>query len=272
MVNKNTISLIDADSLVYSSSKETIEESISIIDEKILNILKETNCEYFCLFISKGKYFRHEISKQTYKQNRGKYGTPLLWLKTLKSYIQDKYKANSMNLVEADDLISYWYWKTEFKPILCAIDKDLINSIPGRHFNYTYKLGEKDNPDSLIKGSWIDVSIEDCKQFQLYQLIYGDSTDCVSGLKGNGPAFFKSIQSNLKHVSDILYYYIALYGDSEGIYQFQLNYRLLTLLSTDEDYIREIGELPQLPNILKSEDYLPTTENTTTGLIIDGLF
>ena len=39
------------------------------------------------------------------------------------------------------------------------------------------------------------------------------------------------------------------YDISQGIYNFQKNYRLLHLLDTDEDFMREIGTIPEMPKI-----------------------
>lgn len=148
------LALIDADSLLYFSSKETLEESIKIIEEKIYNILIKTDCDYYCLFLSPKTTFRHNIYPE-YKANRRKYKSPLKWVKVLREYLIEKYDAQSMPNVEADDLVAYYYtnrlykckdsiWKTfvlqkdklngleyeELVPIICSVDKDLLNSIP----------------------------------------------------------------------------------------------------------------------------------------------
>ena len=151
------IALIDADGLTYQSSKETLEESISILNEKIQNIFDKTECTHYVMFISKGKYFRNSIDP-TYKGNRGK--TNLKWVKTLKSYLEENWNAQWMENVEADDLCAYWmnnsiyyakftnshsdsHWMfcdkefvkaanefEEVKKVLCAVDKDLLKSTP----------------------------------------------------------------------------------------------------------------------------------------------
>ena len=72
------LSLIDSDGLIYHSSRNTLEESILTLNEKIQNIYEKTQCTHAAFFISKGKYFRHEISNGTYKSNRNKYTSPFL--------------------------------------------------------------------------------------------------------------------------------------------------------------------------------------------------
>jgi hypothetical protein len=49
----------------------------------------------------------------------------------------------------------------------------------------------------------------------------------------------------------ILSKYLNKYGQSQGIYEFQKNYRLLHMLDCDEDFMREIGKLPEFPKIIE---------------------
>lgn len=175
--------LIDSDGLLYHSSRETLNESIEVLNAKIQNIYEKTGATHSCFFISKGKYFRHTVSND-YKQSRGKYPTKLLWLKTLKSYLEDNYQASHMYLVEADDLVAYWYQNIKDvvniikgiqfdKIILISADKDLLLSIEGKHFNYTYKLEDKSDINSIIKGWWVTTTEEEARQFSHYQMIVG---------------------------------------------------------------------------------------------------
>ena len=48
--------------------------------------------------------------------------------------------------------------------------------------------------------------------------------------------------------TNIMEEYLLHYGISQGIYEFQKNYRLLHLLDCDEDFLREVGYVPTLPN------------------------
>ncbi|NLI41609.1 MAG: hypothetical protein GX421_10595 [Caldisericales bacterium] len=276
------LAIIDGDALTYHSSKDSIHESIEIIDEKIQNIFIQTGATHYVLFISNSPYFRHKISPD-YKSNRNKYKSPLKWLKTLKKYLIEQWGAQSMDLVESDDLCAYWMNKDlciaddgkieprevfvdaldycavenlpqfEFESIekvLCAVDKDLLQSIPGKHFNYTYKLGGKYNPNSVIKGWWVETSEAESDDFKRMQVVVGDVTDGVSGLKDKGIKFYEKISKEIKpSYGELLQLYCVEYGQAQGIFEFQKNYRLLHLLDTDEDFYREIGELPELPEI-----------------------
>ena len=301
--------LIDADSLCFQSSKETLEESIFVLNEKIQNIYEKTQCTHAAFFISKGKYFRHNIDP-LYKSSRSKHTSALKYLKTLKSYLEEEYQANWMEDVEADDLIAYWYNSdlciTEdlklielrttlesalnychqgklpkfnfesFEKIICSPDKDLLQSIEGKHFNYTYKLENKSNSESIIKGCWVDnLEIKPYdEQFLWYQMLTGDNADGISGLHGVGPVTANAIIENaIKENSylpeGILSQYITHHRNvPKAIFEFQKNYRLLHLLSTNLDFEREIGKLPQLPKIIE----LNKTTTINNNNEIDELF
>ena len=290
--------LVDSDGLLYHSSRDSIEESLLTIDEKINNILVKTEATHYALFISQGKYFRHLLFPE-YKQNRKSYPTQLKWIKTLKQYLVEKYNAMSMNGVEADDLINYWYNKdlhiaddgkiepkevfdaTLPRPILftyepievivASPDKDILQSLPSKgkgHFNYTYRVTDeakaksKENPnyqfteDDIVKGWWVETSnlTGQCEIFKATQLLMGDATDGVKGLDKVGPVGASKILSTCQDNMDFLIptvfnEYVSRLGISKGVFEFQKNYRLLHLLDCDEDFIREIRELPQLPHI-----------------------
>lgn len=279
-MNKNLV-LIDADSLAYVCGyTETIEDAINKTDERIDNIISNTNADYISLFISKGKYFRHDIFPE-YKGNRK--GSPPKFMKTIKSYLEDKYKANFMKDVEADDLVNYWMNKKlvtfnngsfedfglkddefllehkisnfELNTIMSAIDKDLLNSIPGKHWNFTFKKEDRTKEDSpIIKGWLVETGLSESKVFQFRQLIIGDSGDNIKGVESKGKSYaenlFPSYSSDETMFTLALSAYIAKYGNSNGVYEFQKNYRLLHMLDCDEDFMREVGEVPKFPNII----------------------
>ena len=274
----NKLCLIDGDGLLYQSSKETLQESILILDEKINNIFEKTEAIHYVIFISNTPYFRHKISPD-YKSGRSKYTSPLKWLKTLKKYLIEGWGAQSMNLVEADDLISYWhnqdlvysnlyansdemginYRNTgfvqkleEIDKIVCSPDKDLLQSVVGKNFNYTYKLEDKTKPESLVKGWWVETSVEDASFFIWEQMIMNDNSDGIKGIYGKGKAWCDKnfAGKSLKEVQHLVFdEYIKEYGTEQGIHNFQKNFKLLHLLSSDEDFIREVGVLPTFPEI-----------------------
>lgn len=285
-MSKEKLVIIDADSLCYTSSRDTLEESIVVLNEKIQNIYDKTEATHSIFLISKGRYFRHDVFP-AYKQNRGKYTSTLRFIKTLKSYLEENYNAYWMKGAEADD-IAAWLMNQlicsdtirietkgtfesincilqekgnspiEFSQIDCvlaAVDKDLLKSIVGTHFNYSYALEDKTNPESVIKGWWVTTSNTDVETFTWTQMLMGDATDGITGIPGIGVKGAEKILFELGLSSAppqlpeyILSRYISHYRSvSQGIYEFQKNYRLLHLLNSDQDFIQEIGELPTFP-------------------------
>jgi len=272
MSNKN-ITLIDADFLCYIGGKDdTLSDILEKVDYKIDSILKETGADFYVLFTSKGKYFRHNLKdkqedKGSYKANRTYKGQE--YSKTIKEYLIAKYDAQYKLMSEADDLVAYWivrnlylnelpnkYIIDNFVPeskevikstlcnnILVSCDKDLLQSISGKHLNPNKKVA----PDTWDMV-WIETSMEDSELFVKSQIIIGDASDGVPGLYRKGEAFWrKLIAESTPRWGDILNLYINDFGDAQGIYEFQKNYRLLHLLRTDVDWLREVGSLPTLP-------------------------
>lgn len=274
MNEEKVLVLIDADGLIYQSSKEDFLESVAILDEKIQNILEKTNADFYSVFISLGGYFRHRVDP-TYKVRRRSYPSKLLWTKSLKNYLIEKYNAVAGKDVEADDLVAYFFNMplyegvpnfdvvanghtisidtadiinpTKLKIVLASPDKDLLFSIPGKHFNYSYTLQDKEDLESLIKGWWVDTSEAMADEFLRSQMVIGDAADGVSGLSGKGSAFWKKLSKDvIPSWGEILQLYIDHHGNvATGIYEYQKNYRLLKLLDCPSDFLREVGYMPE---------------------------
>lgn len=270
---ENKLILVDADSLCFQSSRETLQESIQIMDEKIQNMYDKTEATHAAFFITSGDSFRKAITP-SYKANRGKYQNKLKFLRSLKSYLIEEYAANSMKNVEADDLVAFWNLKVipygdhlelypdslfnrETKRIICSPDKDILQRIAGTHFNYSYK--DEDN-----KGWWVETSLGDALNFQFKQLIWGDASDniltpfpenCANYLTNNGIGLTEILEGYMNgfhyETPTGLKKFVQGYGTSLGIYKFQEVYRLLQLLDTDELMLREVGQIPEIPNIIE---------------------
>lgn len=257
------LAIIDADSICYLGGKEdSLQQIIEKVDYKIQEILTETKADYYILLVSKGRYFRHEISKSkeapegSYKANRSYLTQP--WVKTIKEYLIVKYKAVWYLNLEADDVAAWLMNKKEFdvsnqpelwgtiNKILVAKDKDLLYSIPGKHLNFSKKLSSEE-----WGMEWIETSINDAPFFIWEQMVCGDVGDNVTGLWKKGKAWCdKNFESkSLREVQHLVFdEYIKDYGVEKGIYEFSKNYRLLYMLKTSEDFMREVGYIPQLPN------------------------
>jgi len=162
---------IDADSLIFYSSKETIEDSIFNIKERINTILNKTGATHYMLCLTGSGCFRYNIYKD-YKANRktGKYPQLLKYLKTLKSFLIEEYNALLIQELEADDLVAFNYTLEDMDQVVSSPDKDVLNQVIGSNYNYG-------------KDEFINVTTESSDRFLAWQLLVGDTGDNIKGLE-----------------------------------------------------------------------------------------
>lgn len=121
------------------------------------------------VFISRGGSFR-EQEFPTYKQLREGMHRPA-HLEACKAYLEKNYGAQAFpGQYEADDLMAI---AQDGKHVICSIDKDLLQ-VPGHHFNW-------------VKGEFTYVTQVDGWRNFYAQLLTGDDTDGIPGIKGIGP-------------------------------------------------------------------------------------
>lgn len=242
------VTIVDADSICYVGSKdETLIEHLEKVDLTIDNIIKATKPDALLICLSKGPYFRHEITKglnkdgyKAHRQYTKKY------VKLLKEYLYDEYNGYCHQGVEADDLVVYF--KNKFPSWqISAIDSDVLKSVVGTHYNYKkddFVTTLSDEIDLYFKKQLISGQAKDniltpfpesCGEYLTSQVIVKLEeilAGYISGLNYKTPTNIEKFREGL--------------GVSEGIKRFALNYRLLKLLSTDEDYQNENLPVPEL--------------------------
>ena len=211
----NKIALIDADTIVYNAcleneyeqydieSGETIWETDlqSCVEHavgKINLILEQTGCQggvYLAFSASTKNTFRVTQVSESYKANRANTRYPV-GIKEVKEILLESYLGEIGVEVEADDIVVSIY-NPELH-ILCCMDKDIYNSVPGKHWNYYQrpsmsrmtKQGMKTY--EAIPAQFVETSAEHAAYWPFYQCITGDSTDGIPGAKGIGPAKLKN--------------------------------------------------------------------------------
>lgn len=305
MENTKVLAIIDVDGLFYHCSKDDFYESLATFDQRMENIIKKTGATHFVGFCSISPYFRNEIDPE-YKQNRKDKPMTLKWIKSLRSYAMEKYGVRSYKKLEADDLCAYWMnkdlvWsklfkekdgkthdivhrdyigteeREEIKKVLCSPDKDLLESIEGEHFNYTYKPVDKKKEDSeIIQGWFKETSKIEAERFIWYQMLVGDTSDNVLGCgikvqkiwksgakegqtyyarQGVGPKdankYLDNMPENEHYASYILKLYLKTFGTYKGIINFQKNFRVLNMLNCVDSYLAEGIDAPSKPNIIQ---------------------
>ena len=173
------IALIDADSLCYISGDD-LDQALDKVDKAIQSILETSQATHYKVFLEpkKNNVYRKKIF-QTYKANR--VGKPLPeFYNDIKDYIGSEWDAYGLNGYESDDVIisSYKKFKKEFPfsdVIVCALDKD-YKTYPITFFDtYYQRFGQ--------------VSVIDEQEAEynfLLQMITGDLSDNIKGIKGKG--------------------------------------------------------------------------------------
>jgi len=149
--------------------------------DKINYILEQTGCQKFELHFTGGRdNFRFKVYEM-YKSNRvGEFLRSPAGLKDLKQMFVDKGMGEIHTEWEADDAVVA---KKRFAPdkyILCAVDKDVIYSVQGTHWNY-YSSEEYNIP-----MKWVEVDLLTAQKHHYHQTITGDSGDNVPGIHGVG--------------------------------------------------------------------------------------
>ena len=189
------LALIDGDIIVYTAgfsaekrNKETGEkvifpEEFAIANTKrvitaILDAVDTTNYKLY-LTSSEVPNYRDSIATiKVYKGNRKDVAKPVHY-KAIREYLITRWKAKLITGQEADDALGiaqYAAWEMgSDDTIICSCDKDLL-MIPGLHYN--------------IRKGTIQYIDEDDAILNFYcQLITGDSTDNIPGLRGYGDKY-----------------------------------------------------------------------------------
>lgn len=156
-----------------------IPAAIIFAKSKLQKILDLTGCKDVELHFTTGKRsFRYTIYPE-YKANRKKLVAPA-GLSDVKEKLCELYRGYMHIDIEADDAVAYLYREYPDKYILCAVDKDVLRSIAGRHFNY-YESAKHN-----IDMKWVETNDIDAKNFPYLQAMMGDRSDNIIGLEGIG--------------------------------------------------------------------------------------
>lgn len=171
---KNRDILFDADTPFYISALEA-EGDLEVGKDLVLNYFKffreQMQPKSVKYYLTIGRCFRYDLC-DTYKANRDRDKAPPI-LKALKFWAAKKFSNIFYDeRLEADDLVFYNALENP-NALICSIDKDVLNSLPGRHWN-------------PMKRKIVEVSHLTSTQWPYMQCIMGDSSDNVKGAKGIG--------------------------------------------------------------------------------------
>jgi hypothetical protein len=259
-MKKEKILLIDADSLLYyEMNSESLDEAIAGIDDRINAMLTAAKTNTYTGFLTLSKCFRYDIDNShvydstPYKHNRKGGPKPIIFY-ALKEYLQqDPHKFIGLKGLEADDAVGIYAQQAKdsgYKPIICSPDKDVLQQIPGNHYNYQ-------------KAKFVKTSKADAEKFLWKQTLMGDSTDGIPGIHGLGSKTADKLLEICGAFGEpdapqiAIMEYIKKYGTREGVIRFAETFNLVYILRTEDEGTR-ITALPHISTLL-------TTLNPTSN-------
>jgi len=181
------LALIDMDILVYSCGfasdaeakrqgleHEPLNYCLQIVNQLIDRIVLETQADDYKGYLTGKNNYREELAVTLpYKGNRDTSHKPY-WYKEIKKYLVSHHNAEIIDGMEADDKLGIECTKDNTNTVIATIDKDL-RMIEGYHYNWR-------------KGSHVDhVTEAEGTKFFYTQLLTGDMTDNIQGIRGIGP-------------------------------------------------------------------------------------
>lgn len=132
------------------------------------NIIIQTQASEVIIYLSGDNNFRKQ-KHPTYKAHRKDALRPT-YERALLEYLRSNFQCEQEDTLEADDLLGI---NQKHNTVLCSTDKDL-DMIAGEHFNF-------------VRNEAYFISPEDADYFFMCQLLTGDVTDNVAGIRGIGP-------------------------------------------------------------------------------------
>jgi len=187
------VAVIDADSILYQIAHYQPSPALckKAFDDRLDSIMSEVSASSGAVFIKGKDNFRY-LAAADYKGNRKDTLEPEVKdrLEMLYAYAAD-FCIESEG-AEADDYcgMAFRLAQEENKSaIVCHIDKDL-DALPGWHYNFR-------------KNEFYQVTPEQGHYFLMKQILMGDATDNIKGIKGLGPKTAEKILAD-KPVNTLL--------------------------------------------------------------------
>ena len=156
--------------LVSNSYKEYEPLSHALANVKSVMARISEVGELVGVFLSSGENFRHRLATmKKYKGNRDDAIRPKYYAEVRK-YLIDYYGALTFESIEADDALAMCQ---KDDTAIVSIDKDLLQ-VPGYHYDW-------------VKGDKMYISPEVGLRKLWLQVLTGDGTDNIPGIRGVGP-------------------------------------------------------------------------------------
>jgi len=245
--------IIDGDSLVYLSlpkkanPEATYETCLQEMQSRIHEILINTKANEYIIGLTINRCFRYRNwnYSEDYKHKRKNSKHPPIYY-ALREYLKQNYNCIYIDGLEADDIVCTYYTecrKAGMNVTLCSTDKDVIFQVSGIHYNYA-------------KKEFIKVTASEATYFLYKQVLMGDTTDNISGIKGVGEKTVDKLfyKKNIKQLPSIaLNKYLDIYPHHEAINRFLETFKMVYILKSYKEVMREIGVEMELPKFEKIE-------------------
>jgi len=135
------------------------------------------------VFLSEGECFRHHLATiKPYKGNRDLAAKPRYY-DDIRQYLIKTWGAHVCSSIEADDALAMRQTKDT---CIVSIDKDLLQ-VPGKHYNWV--IGGNDGK------CYVSPEVGLRKLYQ--QVLTGDSTDNIPGIRGVGPVTARKLLADV---------------------------------------------------------------------------
>lgn len=158
------------------------------ISNRVSNIVEEAGCSNFRMYLSGRNSFRKRLY-EAYKANRENLQKPSKFNFVRDSLIHH-YNAITVDDIEADDALGITHCARQDTTVICTIDKDLM-MIPGHHYNWN-------------KKEVFDVYPHEAGYNFFIQLLTGDSSDNICGIKGVGKRTAERMLQGIEDADDCI--------------------------------------------------------------------
>lgn len=214
-----------------------IPSAIEKAIEDVQTLMAETECGSAELYFTSGSNFRFDVSA-TYKANRKVMRYPQ-GLMEIKLAMLEKFPGMICEKYEADDKVVQLKQKHPEKYVLCAVDKDVLGAVAGKHYNYYKSALYK------IKRKWVDVSDYDAFVWPYKQVLMGDTTDNIKGCPGIGKVKAAKALENVNSPCDMWNIVVGLFIKAKRTKEDAIiDMRLINMHQLNKDNVIVLWEPP----------------------------
>lgn len=230
-----TTALIDGDAVIFRCAASVQEEdaehiAIQRTNDLLQKIIGEVQAGSYRLFIKSDSNFRHTINPQ-YKANRRNQVIPV-HLAACREFVIKEWNAEFESGIEADDLLGI---NQTDETIICGIDKDLL-MVPGNHYSWELVSSLWTRP-----ASFKTVDYETGVKTFYKQMLIGDASDNIFGMKGIGVVKAGKILDHLETEQELFDTVYNLYNDPD---RFVMNAQCLWIMQNkDETWVERKHDL-----------------------------